>query len=150
MAMNRKAGLVIGFVLAAVFGMIFLGPVIQAVGSNTGTQSETNETVAANVGQFVDLGGYDIETDSETVWAYNDTSGSYEQATKGTDYEIAYNNGSVKALSGSSLIEDGEDIKVSYTYQASGGLTTTVVGFIPVMLGTLVLYVISRGVMKEM
>lgn len=150
MAMGGKAKLVLAFALAAVIGVIFLQPVVGAVNDNTGSQDVTNETVTAQVGTYVDLGGYDIDENSETVYGYNDSSGSYEVASEGTDYEIAYGNGSIKALNGSSLIDDGEDVKVSYTYQASGTLATTVIGFIPVMLGTLVLVVVARGVEKEM
>jgi len=147
--MKGKATLVLTFALAAVIGMIFLSPVVDAVNTNTGVQS-VNENVTADTGSYVELTGYDIDESSVVVEGFNDTSGSYEQASEGTDYELNTSDGSLKALSGSSLIDDGENVIVKYDYQASGGLTTTVVGFIPVMMGTLLLWTVSRGVMKEM
>jgi len=147
---SGKASVVIGFALAAVIGLIFLGPIVGAVNDNTGAQTVTNESVTANTGQFVDLGGFDLVDGSETVYGLNDTSGNYEVATAGSDYEMDNLDGEVKALSGSSLIEDGEAMKVTYDYTASGSVTSTVVGFIPVMIATLLLFVISQGVIKEM
>lgn len=148
--MAGKSGMVVLFVVAAIIGVIFLGPVSDAAAENTGVQTVTNETVTAQSGEFVELGGYDIDENSETVYGYNDTSGSYEEAVEGTDYEMDYNGGEFKALNGSSLIDDGEDAKVSYDYQASNAMTTTVVGFIPVMLGTLIFAKLAMGVNKEM
>jgi hypothetical protein len=148
--MKGKAGVVILFVIAAIIGVIFLGPVTKAATENTGAQSVGNESITANVGSVVDLGGFDIDENSETVYGYNDTSGSYEVATAGTDYEMSYQSGGIEVLASSSLIEDGEEVKVSYDYQASGSFTTTIVGFIPVMLGTLVFAKLAMGITKEM
>ena len=147
---SRTVTIVLGFALAATVGMVFFAPVVEAVNTNTGTQSVTNQTVSADVGSYVDLGGYDINTNSETVWMFNDSSGNYEQATSGTDYEMAYQNGSIKALSGSSHIDDGETVKVSYDYQASGELTSLVVGFIPVGFATLIFAKLAFGTTENL
>jgi len=146
---NGKAALVLGFALAAVIGIIFLEPVVGAVNDNTGQQSVTNESITADVGNWVELQGFDVVDGSETVYGFNDSSGSFEVATEGSDYEINNSDGALKALSGSSLIDDGEEVKVSYDYQATSGVTTTVAGFIPVMLGTLILFVVAQGVQRE-
>ena len=136
--MPSNAKLVIALSLAAVIGMVFFVPLVDTVNGSTGAQDITNETVTAQSGTYVDLSGYDIQSGSETVYGYNDTASSYEVAMQGTDYEIAYENGSVQALSGSSLIDDGEEVKVTYTYQATGSTTTLVAGFLPVMVAVLV------------
>lgn len=146
----KTASYVIAFVLVAIIGMVFLTPVVQAVDDNSGQQSITNETVTAQHGEYVDLGGYAIDSSSETVWGYNDTSGSYEQATSGTDYDMNYSAGEIQANSSSSLIQDGEDIKVSYTYQASNESTSVILGFIPVMFGTLIFAKLAQGVQKQL
>lgn len=148
--MANTGKIVLGFAVAAIVAMVFFPAVTNAVGTSTGTQNVTNETVAADVGNYVDLGGYQIDENSETVYAYNDTSGSYEVAQKGTDYEMSYENGSIKALSGSSLIDDGEDVKVTYDYQATGATTTLVAGFVPVMVAVLIFATLARGTMKQM
>lgn len=134
MPVDNPAKVVIAVVVAVVVGMLFLQPVMTAAESNTGQQSITNETVTAETGTFVELDGYAIDANSETVYGYNDSSGSYEQATQGTDYELNYDGGELKVLNGSTLIQDGEDVKISYDYQASGQTTSLVAGFVPVML----------------
>jgi hypothetical protein len=131
---TRTAKLVLAATVAVVVGMLFLQPVITSVNDNTGTQAVTNETVTAQYDEYVELGGYNIDSGSETVWGYNDTAGSYEQAVSGTDYEINYDGGELKVLNGSTLIDDAEDVKVSYDYQASGQTTSLVAGFVPVMI----------------
>lgn len=134
--------LVVAVTVAVVVGMMFLQPVITSVNDNTGSQTVTNETVNADVGAYVDLGGFNIDSGSETVWGLNDTSGNYEQATAGTDYEIDNGGGELKVLNSSSLIQDGEEVKVSYDYQASGQTTALLAGFVPIML-VLLLFVIT-------
>jgi hypothetical protein len=146
MAGMKTAGLVIGVVVAAIIGVLFLPVVSDAVGSSTGSQDVTNETVTGQHGEWVELGGYDIDENSETVWGYNDTSGSYEQAIEGTDYDIRYSEGEIQANSSSTLIDDGEQIKVSYTYQATGSTTTLVAGFVPLMIGLLVFVSVAMKV----
>lgn len=142
--------MVLGFALAAVIAMIFMSPIVGAVNENTGTQSVTNESITADVGNFTELQGYDIDSGTVTVYGYNESSSSFETASAGTDYEINLGPGELKALSGSSLIDDGEEVKVTYDYQASGSIATTVVGFIPVMIATLVIFVLGQGLQREM
>lgn len=146
MAVNNPAKLVVAVVVALVVGMLFLQPVITAAESNTGAQTVTNESVTADTGAYVALDGYNIDESSETVWGYNDSSGSYEQAVKGTDYAIDYDGGDLKALNGSGLIQDGENLKVSYDYQASGQTTSLVAGFVPVMFVLLLFVTVAMRV----
>lgn len=141
---------VILFAIAATIAMIFLSPVVTAVNDSTGTQSVTNETITADVGNAVDLAGFNIVDGSVTVYEFNDTSGSFEVATEGTDYNISLEPGELTALASSDNIEDGEDVKVTYDYEAAGSITTTVVGFVPVMIGAVVLFMLGQGVQREM
>lgn len=138
----------IGVVLAVVVGMVFLPAVVDAVDTSTGTQTVTNETVTAQTGEYVELDGYDLEDGTVTVLGYNDTSDSYETATEGTDYEVKYDSGELKALNGSSLIDNGEEVKASYDYQASGSMTTMILGFIPLMLGLLLFVPLAQRVQR--
>jgi hypothetical protein len=144
-----KAALVLGFVLAAVFGLIFLQPVVGAVNDNTGQQSVTNETVTADLDSYVDLGGYDVDEGSVTVYGFNDTSSSYETVAD-ADYDVREPEGELRVNSSASVVQDGETVKVSYDYQASDGVATTVIQFVPVIMATLVLFVLSQGVQRGM
>lgn len=146
MAVNNPAKVVVAVVVAVVVGMLFLQPVISAAETNTGQQSIGNETVNADYNEPVELDGYDIATNSETVWGYNDSSGTYEQAVSGTDYEIDYGGGELEVLNGSSLIQDGEEVKVSYDYQASGQTVSLIAGFVPIMLVLLMFVAVAMRV----
>lgn len=145
MASNTPT-IVVAVTVAVIVGFLFLQPVMTAAQDNTGEQNITNETVVAESGEYVDLDGYSVNTGSETVYALNDTSGEYEQATSGTDYEINYDRGELQALNSSTLIQDGEELRVSYTYQASGGTTALIAGFIPVMFVLLLFVTVAMKV----
>ena len=129
----------------AVVGVIMLNPVTTTVNGNTGQQSVTNETHAVDFDEALELRGYDIDPASETVYGYNQTSGSYEVAPD-SDYTLADNSGELTLESSSSLFDEGEDVKVSYDYQASDDLTTLVVGFIPLGVGLMIFVGIASRV----
>lgn len=134
---NRTAKLVVGLAVFVAVGVILLGPVTNVVDGNTGTVSVTNETVYADFNNSVDLKGYDIDPGSETVWAYNDSSSSYEQATSPDDYTLNEDAGTIEFNSSSTLVDSDEKVKVSYDYEASGDLATLVIGFTPLAIGLL-------------
>jgi hypothetical protein len=107
----------------------------------TGTQSVTNESVTADVGNFTELDGWNVNS-GETVYWYNSSSGSNETVSSGTDYELDYDNGRIKALASSSTISDGDTLYVTYTYDVTTGTATTVANLVPLfvvllLLGTL-------------
>lgn len=140
--------MILGLALATVIGMVFFAPVVDAVNSNTGTQSVTNETVAAQHGEYVDLSGYDIDS-GETVYGFNDSSGEYETMSGGgTNYTMNYSAGSIQVTNGDGTIQDGEDIKVSYDYQAAGELASLVIGFIPVGFAVLLFAKLAFGAQR--
>lgn len=143
---RRTARLVVLLAVVVAVGVIMLSPVNTVVGENTGTVSVTNESVTANFNDTFDLRGYDIDGTSEVVWGLNETSGNFEQATEGTDYTLYTENGSISFNSSSTLIDSGEEVKVSYDYQATGTTTTLVVGFIPVMIAVLLLVAVAKNV----
>lgn len=146
MANMRTASIVLGLAVFAAVGVILLGPVAEVTQSNTGVQTVTNETVYANYNQSVDLRGYDIQPNTETVWGLNETSGTYEQATSGTDYTLNDGAGTIEFNSSSTLIDSGEEVKVSYDYEAAGALPSLVIGFIPLAIGLLLFVGISSRV----
>lgn len=133
-----------GLAIFAAVGVILLSPVITVVDGNTGTQSVENETVAVDFNKSVDLKGYQIDPGSETVYGYNETSGSYEQAAS-SDYTLHEDSGEIEFNSSSTLFDEGEEAKVSYTYEASDATTSLVVGFIPVGVALYIFVNVARG-----
>lgn len=126
-----------GLMVAATIVMSMFAPIAGLVAGVQGTQSVANEQVTAANDDYVDLDGWDVHEDSETV-EFKDGSGSWVTATEGTDYEMAYGNGSVKAVS-SGAIDDGDTLRVSYDYRATEGTTAMVIGLVPLFLGLMVL-----------
>ncbi|WP_423745103.1 hypothetical protein V5735_03495 (plasmid) [Haladaptatus sp. SPP-AMP-3] len=142
---SGSAKVVITLSVFAAVGLILLSPVNSTVTNNTGSQAVVNETHAVGFNESIDLRGYNIDPASETVFGYNDTSGSYEVAPA-SDYTLTDGSGTLDLKSSSTLFDEGEDVKVSYDYQASDDLTTLVVGYIPVGMGILIFFGISRAV----
>lgn len=110
----------------------------------------TNETWTVNVGTYVELNEEPIKDGSETV--YNSTG---SVMVKGTDYEIGYDNGTIKALSGGDLT-DANTAEITYThlYRSSTFLTIegnvnsafvlVGVGFIVIAAGFIIAALINR------
>lgn len=131
--------------IAATIAMTLFNPVSTAIGDHTGTVTVTNETVTADVGNYTDLEGYDIDQGTDTVYWLNSSSGSYEQVSSPGDYELAQKNGSIKANQ-SGTIGDGDSLKVSYDYTATDATTTTVAAIVPLFLLLLVLVTIASKI----
>jgi len=134
--------MVAAMIALVIVGALFI-PLVQTVNDNSGEVSVTNETVTADVGNYVDLEGYDIV--DGTVAVYNSTD---DVQTEDTDYEIAYDNGSIKALSGGT-ITDGNQIKVTYDYQATSGTVGTIADLIPLMVLVATLSFVAFKVKEE-
>lgn len=147
---NRTATMVIGLTVFVAVGVILLGPAAGVVNDHTGTQTVTNETVTAAQNQSVDLQGYNVASGSVTVYGLNDTSGKYEVATSPEDYSVHRGPGTVSFNSSSSLIQSGESVKVSYQYQATDGVTSLVLGFLPLGLGLVIFTVVASKVQEVM
>lgn len=145
MASTQKIAAVM---IAAAIVVTLFGPMANAVANSTGVQSVANESVTADAGNYSDLSGYNIENSSVAV-EYND-SGTWKQASDGTDYEVATENGSIKVLDGSTAISDGDTIRVSYDYQATDGTTTTIAQLIPLFAALLVVGVFAARITNGM
>jgi len=126
-------------------GMVLMTPIVDTVNNNTGQQTVTNETVNATYDERLELQGYEIAEGSETVYGYNESADSYEVAPE-SDYTMHYESGGITLNSSSTLIDEGETVKVTYDYQATSELTSLVLGFIPVMIGVLLLVVVASRV----
>lgn len=124
-AQRAFIGLMIGLMIAG----ILLAPLNTAIASNTGVQSVTNETVVAANETYVDLDGWQVQSGTVTVYYPNSSPTDYEVAVENTDYEIAYEPGQIKDLSGGN-ITDGDELLVTYDYAATDATATLIAGFI--------------------
>lgn len=145
--MNGRTIVVV--LIAALLAVVLLGPIATVVSENTGETDVQNESWVATVGETEDLDGYNVVSGSETVERYNTTSGSWETLSSGTDYEISYEPGEVTILSGGA-VSDGDDVRASYSYEATDSMTTTVVTLVPLLLALLVLVVLAKPIMEAM
>jgi hypothetical protein len=137
---SKQANLVVGLALAAAVAIIGLAVAAPVVADSTGTVSVTNETVTAS-NETIDLDGYEIDSSSVVVYGYNDTSGSYETTN---DYTLSPTPGEIQFdPANSTLIDDGEDVKITYDYQATDGITSLVTGYLPLGLGLVALVALS-------
>lgn len=146
MAQPRKVAAVL---VALTIAASLFGPVASAVNESTGVQSVDNETVTADVGNWAELDGYDVDSSSVTVEWYNSTSSSYETVSSGTDYELNASDGSIKALSGGD-IGDGDELRVTYNYSATSGTTTTVGNLVPLFMALLIIGVLAARIQEMM
>lgn len=143
---------IIGVTIAVVIAITLLSPVVASIGDNTGSQTVTNETVtsSATLGETYDLDGFDVDPGSETVYFENGSAGSFEVATGGgTDYTLHEANGSI-TLESTGEIDAGDEVKVSYDYQATDDTTATVLGLVPLFVALLALVVVAGPMMSRM
>lgn len=133
--------------IAATIAVTLLNPVVGAVQDNTGTQDVDNESITAST-EYQDLEGYNVDS-GETVEWYNSSSGSYEEISEGSDYEIDRDSGQVK-INSSGVASEGDDLRVTYSYTASSSTVTTVVGLAPLFMGLLVLGILAARVQGMM
>lgn len=137
--------------IALTIGAVMLVPVVDIVDSNNGEVDVENETVTTNASytETYDLQGFNIVNGSETVERYDSGTDSWNTLSAGTDYELNETNGSVEFLSGGNVSE-GDEVRASYTYEATTGTVSTVVGLIPLFLALLLLVPLATKVQDRM
>lgn len=144
-----KARNIVGLVIAVTIAALLFAPIADSVSSNSGTQTVTNETVTADLDNYVDLSGYAISSSSETVYGYNDSSSAWE-TVPGGDYQMNYGPGEINVSSSSSIVQDGETIRVSYDYSATNSTSTTVLNLIPLLMALLILGILALKAQEMM
>lgn len=132
-------------VVAITIGAVFFVPVVDIIDQNSGEVQIENETVTTNVSyaETYDLGNYDIIDDSETL-EYDD-AGTWTELTQGDDYTIDNTNGTVEFVD-TGVVSEGDEVRASYTYQATDGIVTSIVGLLPVFLALLLLVPLASKV----
>ena len=139
-----------GLLLAVTIGAVFFVPVVDVIDSTTGDVEIEDETVTndASFEEVYDLRGYEIEPDSETVEVWDDGDESWTTLTAGTDYEIDNEQGEIEFIDGGEVTE-GDEVRASYTYQATDGIVTSIAGLLPVFLALLLLVPMANKVSNE-
>jgi len=136
---------ILALALAVTVSLVVLAPVVTSIDNSTGTQSVDNESFTADFGNFSDVSGYNI--DSSTVEVYDDSG-----QVSSDNFTVEEGSGEIQLFSNASNdgVTDGETVEATYEYQATEGVTTTVIGFVPVMLVVLVIVALSRKITEMM
>lgn len=129
---------IVALLVAVTIAATLFVPVFDIVGQNTGTVSVANESVVANVGEPVDLDGYDVDETSVVV-----TSDGSTVAT--SDYSVDAGPGTITFADGGN-VTDGETVEVSYAYAATSGTTSTLTGLIPLFMALLILGILASKI----
>jgi len=132
--------------LAVAIAATLLSPVISIVGDNSGNVEVTNESLSTTFDEYQEVRGYDLD-DGETV--YYDSGTGYTEATAGTDYEVNQSAGTIELLSGGAISE-GDDVQVSYNYQATDGATTSIIVLVPLLFALLIVATMAAKVQGMM
>lgn len=140
---------VAGVMIAIAIGAMLFMPINTAVTENTGSVDVENESVTAELDTYVDLDGYEIESGSETVRWYNETSDSYEPLDSSTDYDLRTGAGAINVTS-DSPVSNGDEVLVSYTYASTDGTESVILEMIPVLVAVLILGVAAFKAVEMM
>lgn len=136
--------------IAVTIGAVLIVPFQTTVTDSIGTQTVENETVPTDeLDTWYDLEGYSVNSGSETVYWYNSTSGSNETLSSPNDYEIRYDTGEV-LLNSSGKVSTNDDVWISYDYEASGSLVTTVAPVVVLLFILVILVALAREVENAM
>jgi len=139
-----------GLVIAITIGAVFFVPVVDVINNTTGEVEIENETVTTNASfsETYELRGDNITADSETIEVVN-SDGTFTTLTAGTDYALNEEAGTIQ-FSDTTDVSAGDEIRASYTYQATDGIVTSIAGLLPVFLALLLLVPMANKIQQEM
>lgn len=138
-----------GLLLAVTIGAVFFVPVVDVIDNTTGEVEIENETVTTNTSfdETYELRGDNITADSETIEV--DNGSSWVTLTAGTDYALNEEEGTIQ-FNDTTDVSAGDEIRASYTYQATDGIVTSIAGLLPVFLALLLLVPMANKIQEEM
>jgi len=139
-----------GLLLAVTIGAVFFVPVVDVIDNTTGEVEIENETVTTNVSfsETYELRGDNITAGSETIEVVN-SDGTFTTLTAGTDYALNEADGTIQ-FSDTTDVSTGDEIRASFTYQATHGIVTSIAGLLPVFLALLLLVPMANKIQEEM
>lgn len=138
-----------GLVIAITIGAVFFVPVVDVINNTTGEVQIENETVTTNASfsETYELRGDNITAGSETI-EVND-GGTWTTLSAGTDYALNEEAGTIQ-FSDTTDVSAGDEIRASFTYQATDGIVTSIAGLLPVFLALLLLVPMANKIQQEM
>lgn len=138
-----------GLVIAITIGAVFFVPVVDVINNTTGEVEIENETVTTNASfsETYELRGDNITAGSETI-EVND-GGTWTTLSAGTDYALNEEAGTIQ-FSDTTDVSAGDEIRASFTYQATDGIVTSIAGLLPVFLALLLLVPMANKIQQEM
>jgi len=139
-----------GLLLAVTIGAVFFVPVVDVIDNTTGEVQVENETVTTNTSfdQSYELTGDNITAGSETIELVN-SDGTVTTLSAGTDYALNEGEGEIQ-FSDTTDVSAGDEIRASYTYQATDGIVTSIAGLLPVFLALLLLVPMANKIQEAM
>jgi len=139
---SSTGGAVAGTLIAITIVAVLVGPLASSVVGNSGVVG-VQENVSADPGTIQDLEGYDITSNFSA-----DNGGT--SLSEGSDYELYEENGSIKFLTGSANVAGGDDVGLTYEYNATDGITATIADLIPLFAGLLILGTVAVRIRQMM
>jgi hypothetical protein len=139
-----------GLVVAITIGAVFFVPVVDVIDGSTGEVQVENETVTTNASfsETYELSGDNITAGSETIEVVN-SDGTFTTLTAGTDYALNEAEGTLQ-FSDTTDVSAGDEIRASFSYQATSGIVTSIADLLPVFLGLLLLVPMANKIQEEM
>jgi len=138
-----------GLVVAITIGAVFFVPVVDVIDGSTGEVQVENETVTTNASftETYELSGDNITAGSETIEVYDGSS--WVTLTGGTDYALNEAEGTLQ-FNDTTDVSAGDEIRASFSYQATSGIVTSIADLLPVFLGLLLLVPMANKIQEEM
>jgi len=112
---------------------VLVGPLATSATDNTGVVG-VNEEISADSGTWQDLEGFDLTSNFSA-----ETSSGGTSLSEGSDYELNESAGTIKFLSGSANVNDGDAVTTTYEYNATDSTTSVIAGLLPLFAGLLLL-----------
>lgn len=140
----------VGITIAIVILVTMIGVVIPLVAANSGTVTVTNETVTSSLeyNTTYELEGFEVVSGSETVYVENGSAGSFETLAS-SEYTVDEGPGTLN-VTGQSGSSAGDEVLITYDYEATDSTTQTVVDLLALFLALLGLVALSRPIQDRL
>lgn len=137
-----RTGALVSLFVGATIAILLFSPVTTTVTGLGETTAVSDEVVEADIGDETELRGYQLTNATVAVEEYNETSGTWETRTQGSDYTLDRTDGSIRALA-DGRIDDGARLRVDYSYDPADDTTALIWSYAPFVLAVLLVGVLG-------